>query len=102
MWTVLDEEYFDTESYLGFDLQLRRVRGSIYDFTGMDSTYITIPIDAARCTAWIEENTDLPLMTLRESDPESAAEQLTRTVPTTETAIGVIGGADGPTAIFVK
>lgn len=102
MWTVLDEEYFDTESYLGFDLQLRMVRGSIYDFTGMDSTYITIPIDAARCTAWIEENTDLPLMTLRESDPESAAEQLTRTVPTTETAIGVIGGADGPTAIFVK
>ncbi len=102
MWTVLDEEYFDTESYLGFDLQLRMVRGSIYDFSGLDSTYIIIPIDAARCTAWIEENTDLTLMTLRESDPTSAEEQLARTVPTTETAIGVIGGADGPTAIFVK
>lgn len=102
MWTVLDEEYFDTESYLGFDLQLRMVRGSIYDFSGLDNTYIIIPIDAARCTAWIEENTDLTLMTLRESDPTSAEEQLARTVPTTETAIGVIGGADGPTAIFVK
>lgn len=100
VWTVQDDEYFDTVGNLSLDIQLRMERGRINEYAMRDYAYITLTMDAARCAAWLEENTDLTLLPLRESDPDyAAAAQLP--VMTREAAIGVIGGADGPTEIFV-
>ena len=111
-----DDEYFDTMSYLGLQLELRREIGAspnvVYDsnidYVRTDYTYINLTVDAARCVKWLEENSDIRLMTLREADPESAEAQLQwntvtmAQVPTRDSSVGIIGGADGPTAIFIS
>ena len=116
VWPVRDDEYFDTMSYLGLQLELRREIGAspnvVYDsnidYVRTDYTYINLTVDAARCVKWLEENSDIRLMTLREADPESAEEQLQwntvtmAQVPTRDSSVGIIGGADGPTAIFIS
>ena len=116
VWPVRDDEYFDTMSYLGLQLELRRETGAspnvVYDsnieYVRTDYTYINLTVDAARCVKWLEENSDIRLMTLREADPESAEAQLQwntvtmARVPTRDSSVGIIGGADGPTAIFIS
>ena len=116
VWPVMDDEYFDTMSYLGLQLELRRETGAspnvVYDsnidYVRTDYTYINLTVDAARCVKWLEENSDIRLMTLREADPESAEAQLQwntvtmAQVPTRDSSVGIIGGADGPTAIFIS
>ena len=116
VWPVRDDEYFDTMSYLGLQLELRReigtspnvVYNSNIDYVRTDYTYVNLTVDAARCVKWLEENSDIRLMTLREADPESAEAQLQwntvtmAQVPTRDSSVGIIGGADGPTAIFIS
>ena len=102
VWTVQDEEYFDTVSNFTFEIELRAEQSRKYEYKWTDYLYTTLTMDAARCAAWLEENADIALMTLRESDPEAAEAQLSIQRTTTEQAsVGVIGGADGPTAIIV-
>ena len=115
VWTVLDDGYFDTMSSFSLQLELRREIGAspnvVYDsyigYVRTDYTNINLTVDAARCTKWLEENSDIKLVTLREADPESAEAQLQwntvtkAQVPTREASTAIIGGADGPTAIFI-
>ena len=100
VWTVQDEEYFDTASCLSFDIRLRMERGRRYDYD-TDYAYIVLTMDASRCAAWLEENEGLALMSQHDADPAAVEEQLSRqsVISTADTV--VIGGADGPTAIFL-
>lgn len=108
---IYDEEYYDSVSNISFYITLKREDGVDADgiaYHYVASLSLSIPLDAARTMKWLEENTEFRVMSLREADPEGTGESLasivqTRSVvePSTQASVGIIGGADGPTAVFV-
>lgn len=108
-WFVFDEEYYNTASNLSFYINLNERVWST-NFMGTPYYYypylsVNLTMDAQRTMQWIAENTDITPMSLAEADPVEAEEHIselrTAATHTTNNAIGIIGGADGPTAIFV-
>lgn len=113
-WLIHDERYYDTVANISFYMTLKQ---AVWE-TGYGGykypiyPYFSLPLtmDAERTMKWIAENTELEPMSMREADPEEAenALQELRTMPTHEAkaspkaSVGIIGGADGPTAIFVS
>lgn len=109
-WFVFDEEYYNTVSNISFYINLKE---RVWDTNYMGTPYyyypylsVTLTMDAQRTMQWIAENTDITPMPLGEADPVEAEDHISqlRTAPThtTDSTIGIIGGADGPTAIFVS
>ena len=110
---IYDEEYYDSVSNISFYITLKTKEeavgadGMAYQYTA--SLSLSIPLDAARTMKWLEENTELRVMSLQEADPVGTGESLaslvrTRSVapPSTQASVGIIGGADGPTAVYVS
>lgn len=82
MWTVTDDEYFDTVSCLTLDITLREERSSDSDYATHCYAYIDLTMDAARSAAWLEENTELTLISMRDADPANAETRNIHTMPT--------------------
>ena len=112
-WFVCDEEYYNTVSNLDFYINIKdRIwQQDMYGTRYSYYPYLSLPLtlDATRTMNWLKENTDLEPIPLAEADPEEAEEQLKPfrltkepATHTTAASIGIIGGADGPTAIFVS
>lgn len=109
-WLIRDERYYDTESNISFYMTLKQqVWETTYDgvkYPIRPYFSISLTMDAERTLKWLEENTELEPMSMGKADPEDAERALEelKAVPTREAkgAIGIIGGADGPTAIFVS
>lgn len=113
-WLINDERYYDTVSNLSFYMTLKKHTWETgydgYRYPIYPCFSISLTMDAERTMKWLADNTELEPMSLAEADPEDAenALQELRTMPTHEVkasakaSVGIIGGADGPTAIFVS
>lgn len=105
-WLITDEEFYNTVSNVSFYLQLKRQMNEENGYPYYPYLSVEITLDAARTLAWLAENTDIEPMSLAEADPETAEETLQdlKAVQThsRKSAVGIIGGADGPTAIYVS
>ena len=109
IYAVQDRDFFERMSNLSFYFGIQAqtedgVSGKSWNYYYLN---IEIPMDAENTLNWIRENTDIEPVSLYDSDPETAEEQIAEnTEPdsgrrTGVGDIGIIGGADGPTAIFV-
>ncbi len=105
-WLITDEEFYNTVSNIRFYLELNRQMNEENAYRYYPYLSVEITLDAARTMAWFAENTDIEPISLAEADPESAEEalQALKEVQThdSKAAVGIIGGADGPTAIYVS
>lgn len=109
IYAVQDRDFFERMSNLSFYFGIQAqtedtVSGKSWNYYYLN---IEIPMDAENTLNWIRENTDIEPISLYDSDPETAEEQIAEnTEPdsgrkTRAGDFGIIGGADGPTAIFV-
>lgn len=109
VYTMQDRDYFDRMSNLSFYFGISVQTADAVNEKSWDYYYVDvqIPLDAENTLGWIRENTDIEPISLYDSDPETAEEQIAEnTEPdsgrkTRAGDFGIIGGADGPTAIFV-
>lgn len=96
IWTVRDEEYYDLLTTVNVSFGLVDEESSVYEYERNHYYYdFNIYMDAERCCRWIEENTGIVPVSLREADPNQ--------LEWDQDLIGTraISSSDGPTAIFV-
>lgn len=108
VYTMQDRYFFEQMSNLSFYVGISvQVEDSVSEKSR--SYYyvnVEIPLDAENTLNWIRENTDIEPISLYASDPESAEANIAYfneidSERTSAGGVGIIGGADGPTAIFV-
>lgn len=108
VYTMQDRYFFEQMSNLSFYVGISvQVEDSVSE-KSRNYYYVNveIPLDAENTLNWIRENTDIEPISLYASDPESAEANIayfneTDSERTSAGGVGIIGGADGPTAIFV-
>lgn len=108
VYTMQDRYFFEQMSNLSFYVGISvQVEDSVSEKSR--SYYyvnVEIPLDAENTLNWIRGNTDIEPISLYASDPESAEANIAYfneidSERTSAGGVGIIGGADGPTAIFV-
>jgi hypothetical protein len=90
VFPVNTEEYYSQVSAISFHFGIYNKPESLEDWSKSYKSF-TIYLDAPRCCEWIENNTDIELVSIGEADPEAMEHDLYRlystAVPTVEAVI---------------
>ena len=74
----------------------KEVEGEEYRWKHDGITY-TVQLNSEKTLAWLSENTDIEIMSLKQADPNGYKQACGEET----SAVVVIGAADGPTEMFV-
>lgn len=90
VFPVNTEEYYSQVSAISFHFGIYNKPESLEDWSKSYKSF-TVYLDAPRCCEWIENNTDIELVSIGEADPEAMEHDLYRlystAVPTVEAVI---------------